>query len=63
MPIFANADASRPWVFIWPIRLVQWVFALIALGLAASDASDWGDIGCHSPARLNLNIAVVRTRS
>ncbi|KAI9807979.1 MAG: hypothetical protein M1825_005286 [Sarcosagium campestre] len=46
------------WLPLWILRIVQLVFSIIVLGLAASDAADWKKSECSIPAKLSFNLAV-----
>jgi hypothetical protein len=46
--------------FIWYVRLIQTLFVLVILGVAAQSSLAWvNDAGCSTPQRLALNIACV----
>jgi hypothetical protein len=46
--------------FIWYVRLIQALFVLVVLGIAAQSSLVWvNDVGCSTPQRLALNIACV----
>ena len=46
--------------FIWYVRLIQALFVLVVLGIAAQSSLIWvNDVGCSTPQRLAWNIACV----
>ncbi|KAI9754771.1 MAG: Ribosomal RNA-processing protein 7 [Chaenotheca gracillima] len=53
----ANTDFQQP-TFVWFFRIVQFVFAIIVLGVAGSSISDFTSDGCKSPGKLDFNVAV-----
>ncbi|KIM99538.1 hypothetical protein OIDMADRAFT_55458 [Oidiodendron maius Zn] len=50
-------DRIRSNRFIWSVRFLQGIFAIAVLGICASNASMWADIGCSTPSRLAYHIA------
>jgi hypothetical protein len=55
--------AERTNSYLWGLRFIQILFALIIVGIAGSNISDWHSIGCSSPAGLSFNFAIVRCPS
>lgn len=45
--------------YLFYLRIVQWVFAVIILGVAASNASSISSEGCAIPSAVGFNIAAV----
>jgi hypothetical protein len=45
--------------YLWGLRFIQVVFAVIIVGLTGSAISDWQSFGCSTPGKLGLNFAVV----
>ena len=52
-------DRIRSNRFIWSVRFLQGIFAIAILGICASNASTWAEIGCSTPSRLAYHIAAV----
>lgn len=51
--------AERTNSYLWGLRFIQILFALIIVGIAGSNISDWHSLGCSSPAGLSFNFAIV----
>ncbi len=45
--------------YLWGLRFIQILFAVIIVGLTGSAISDWQSIGCSSPSKLSFNFAIV----
>ncbi|KAE8449642.1 hypothetical protein EG329_007972 [Mollisiaceae sp. DMI_Dod_QoI] len=44
--------------YLWALRFIQIVFALVIVGIAGSNMSDWHSMGCSSPSGLSFNFAI-----
>jgi len=52
--------AERTNSYLWGLRFIQILFAVVIVGIAGSNISDWHSLGCSSPTGLSFNFAIVR---
>jgi hypothetical protein len=52
-------DRIRSNQFIWGVRIFQAIFAFSILGICASNAAGWANLGCSTPSRLGYHLAAV----
>ncbi|TAQ90355.1 hypothetical protein B7494_g1330 [Chlorociboria aeruginascens] len=65
MPPPRNEVAARPAYrinkYLWGLRFVQIIFAIVIVGITGSNMSDWHNLqpgGCNSPPNLSFNFAI-----
>lgn len=58
-PNASTTPAYRTNTYVWGLRFIQILFALIIVALGGSAISDWHSLGCSSPSKLSFNFAVV----
>ena len=57
--IGAGLDTLRDNLYIRILRALQFLFAVVVLGVSAASAADWHDLSCGIPGKVAYNIAAV----
>ncbi|CZR56689.1 uncharacterized protein PAC_06578 [Phialocephala subalpina] len=44
--------------YLWGLRFIQIIFAIVIVGITGSSISDWHNLGCSTPSGLAFNFAI-----
>jgi len=57
-PTMSTKRSLRSNTFLWYMRIIQAIGAVLVLGITASNAADWHSWKCSLPTRLTENLAI-----